>query len=1016
MKKRWKLFSAAAIFAVAFTAFGIPAWKHLQGYSAADATVEWSDSGIEAEYDFGEEFTLPLRTVSIGEDAVSAETVLQYPDGSATKQAQVTLSQSGIYTLSYSARLGGKAYAQTESFTVNDDLYYVNSRNSSVTYGSYTTTHNGSTHENKPGLMVRLAEGDTLTFSKVIDVSDVTLSDVLVEGFATPDVVGQADFKRLFFTFTDAENPNIYMRVSCRQSAEGDNYPTTYYLAAGNSQPLTGWEAAWNRLHIDNEWGAQASHSFSLQYGANGTSWREPEEMPISLRYDASTLSVYTGATMIIDFDNPTYFNTLWRGFPSGKVRLSVTASMYNAETANFCITKVMGMDLTEEKFYDTEGPELTVDNEYETMPEALVGGSYPVPSATAKDIYSGVCEVQTSVWYNYTSENAVLVDIVNGRFDIDRAGTYAIVYDSADKQGNVSSSILWVHASDSLEKPTISLVGTPQTELSVGEVIELYDYEVQSFSGNPSVKVTVESEDGTQEIGAQGYRVEKAGEYTVTYTVSDYIGQTGTVTYVVNATIGDAPVFIDTPALPMVFIGGSEYTLPVFYAHDYAAGPSALLTAYAEITDAAGTRTVQAGETFVPTVSANGDTVKIVFQCEGAEYPEIFVPTILAWVEDASTGRPRLQIENYFYSENNDVSYTKNSDSVTVTAGTADGGWVFANDMLAYDFSVEVKGVVAKSNYESLKIVLMDAEDPDIRIETELMNYETETDIRIGNTELGLSGNLRTGSSYVIGFKNGYLTVDGINIAQVTETYDGKAFDGFPSGRLYVGIYFNGATAGDAYQVLDVNGHTINNSTTDRVSPKIVVYGDHGGSFEFGQTVTLAIADASDVVDPNVVISMTVTDGSGNVVKDINGVLLQNVDPRVEYQVKLESYGQYSVVISADDTFNQRANNRKYTYALNVDDDAAPEIEFSGDFVSTAKVGDVLIIPDFTVSDNITAAENIVVTKYVLTPNGVLVTLSGASNSIRTATAGEYEFRIIAMDEAGNITMVRKAITVTAV
>ena len=159
----------------------------------------------------------------------------------------------------------------------------------------------------------------------------------------------------------------------------------------------------------------------------------------------------------------------------------------------------------------------------------------------------------------------------------------------------------------------------------------------------------------------------------------------------------------------------------------------------------------------------------------------------------------------------------------------------------------------------------------------------------------------------------------------------------------------------------------------------------------------------------------MTVTDGDGNVVTDVNGVELRNVDPRQEYTITLNSYGQYNVRITAADTFNQRPNSANFPYALNVDDDVAPEITFSGEFQTTAAVGDVLVIPDFTVSDNITAAEEITVTKYVLTPNGVLVTLSGNSNSIRTAYEGVYEFRILAVDEAGNVTMIRQAVTVTA-
>lgn len=1013
MRKSWKIIAVAAVSVLAVTATGVPILNYMAGSTVAAAEPVWSEPDVESEYSFGSEFTLPQRTVTVGDQTAEATAVLEFPDGSATKKETVTLDQSGIYTLSWSARVDGKAYLETDSFKVDDTMYTLNSVNSSASYGSYVTEHDGTEHANKPGLMVRLAEGDTLTFNQAIDVSDVTMNDVLVEAFVTPDVVGQADFRRLYFTFTDVENPDVYMRISARQSAEGDNYPATYYLAAGNSQPLTGYEAVWDRLHIDNEWGAQAMHSFSLQFGGNGTQWQEPETMPMSLRYDVSTLAVYTGGMMIIDFDNPSYFNTLWRGFPSGKVRLSISAAMYNSESANFCITEVRGIDLTAEKFMDTEAPEISVDSGYDTMPEAEAGRAYSVPGATAKDIYSGQCEVRTSVWYNYTSENAVMMDITDGKFVPERAGEYAIVYEAQDRQGNLAREILWVHAVTSVAEPVISLTGTPDQEITVGDLIERVDYETESFSGNSSVAVTASLGGETFEVGEEGFRPEKAGEYTVTYTVTDYIGQTGSVSYTVKAVLGTVPVFVDTPVLPYFFVSGSEYILPEVYANDYRSGKLERKIASAEITDASGTRTVQAGETFVPSVAENGDQVKVVFRCDGAE-TTVLVPAIQAWMEDAQSGRPRLQIENYLYSAGNDVSYAKSNESIAVTALQADGGWVFANDMLAYDFSLELKGVAGKTNYSGLRITFFDAENPACAIMAELVNSGSKTEIKIGGLTVGLSGSLMTGSSYTVGYDDGYITVNGTEVCQVTETVSGTPFDGFASGRLYVGISFSGAAEGAAYELRSVNGHTMNNSTTDRVSPKIVVYGDHGGSFRIGDVVTLPAAAACDTVDPNVSITMTVTDGSGQVLSDVDGLLLQNVVPDREYRVKLENYGQYTVVISAEDTFNQRANSRKYTYALNVDDDSAPIIEFNGEFQTEAKVGEAIVIPGFTVSDNISEAENIIVTKYVLTPNGVLVTIPEASNSLIAANVGEYEFRIIAMDEAGNITMIRKTVTVT--
>lgn len=1001
MRKSWRMIAVTALLTLAVAAFSMPVPSGGGNVSEAFAQPVWSQSALEQEYGFGTVLTVPERTVTVDDKSAKATSVVEYPDGSATRKTEVTLNMGGVYTLTYTAVIDGKPYAEVETFKVIDKLVSVTSGDSSVTYGKYQHANSAS------GLMIRLAEGDTATFTPAIDVSNLTLNDVLVEGFVTPDVKGQVDFRRLYYTFTDISDPSVYMRVSVRQSNEGDDYPISYYLAGGNGQPLVGYEEYWDRLHIDNEWGAQARHSFSLLFGPNFTE-QAPDDMPMSIRYDASSVSIYTGGIMIIDFDNPKFFSTLWKGFPSGKVRMSITAGMYNSSSANFCITKVHGVDLTAEKFLDGDAPVITVDNKYDSMPEAKKGLSYPVPSATAYDLYSGNCEVKTSVWYNYTSANAVMVPIRDGKFVTDRVGDYAIVYESADNYGNTAREILWVHASEEVALPEIELTETPDGEIAVGELIEPVGYSVSSFSGEASVSITAEL--GDEKFDADnGYRAEKAGVYTVTYTVTDFIGQSATESYTVNVKMGSVPVFVDKPVMPMMFIGGSEYVLPELYANDYRSGSLQRKLASAEITDSNGTVTVNAGEKFTPEVDANGDTVEVVFKCEGAAYP-VSVPAVKAWVEEG--GRPRLQLENYLSGDG--VSYGKNSDSITVTAGESYGGWVFANDMIAYNFDLQIKGAGAKSKFESLVIIMADAENPECAIQAELINNNAKTDIKVGDTTIGLSGSFIAGSTFSVGYSEGQIIIGSAKLG-IDKTIYGKPFEDFASGRLHVGVYFNNAQTGAAYELISVNGHTMNNSTTDRIAPKIVVYGDHGGSYTLGDKVTLPVAAASDVVDPNIELTMSVTDGDGKIMTDVNGLKLENVDPTVHYTIELKGYGQHNVTITARDTFNQRNNEKTYSYVINVDDNVAPEFTFSGEFQTTAKVGDALVIPDFTVSDNLTDADKIIVTKYVLTPSGLLVTIPEDSNSIKATQPGDYEFRLIAMDETGNVNMVRKTVAVTA-
>jgi hypothetical protein len=49
-----------------------------------------------------------------------------------------------------------------------------------------------------------------------------------------------------------------------------------------------------------------------------------------------------------------------------------------------------------------------------------------------------------------------------------------------------------------------------------------------------------------------------------------------------------------------------------------------------------------------------------------------------------------------------------------------------------------------------------------------------------------------------------------------------------------------------------------------------------------------------------------------------------------------------------------------------------------------------------------------------ILTPNGRLIALPAASNSIKAEYAGVYQIRILAMDAAGNLGMVRHNVTVS--
>lgn len=1007
MKKKWRTIVAGVALTAAIAAGGTALYIGEKGTTSAYALTAWSEYDGETKT-FGQSFTVPERTVTVGDKTVTADSVVIFPDGSATKEKQITLSVSGIYKIIYSAEVDGKPYADEVTFRVDDGAYFFSGGQSSASFGKYQYA------ERDEGLLVRLAYGESITFNTPIDVSNATRFDALVEGFATPDEKGTSDFEKLIFTFADVEDPSTYLRITVRQSSEGTGYPISYALAGGNGQPMEGWEEYWKKLHINNEWGAQFRHSFSLAFSSGWTE-NAPDKMKISLRFDAATCQSYASDLMIIDHDDPAYYNKLWRGFKSNKVKLTVAADMITSQTANFCLTKVMGVDLTSDKFIDNDAPVLTVDQDSETMPLAKTGVKYNVPAATAFDSISGAAEVKTSVWYNYGAANAVLISVVDGKFNVERVGDYAIVYEAQDRFGNTARKTLWVHAKSTIPAPVVTIDSNRTTDAIAGEMVKIADYTATCSSGTPSVKVTVKH-DGDEEITVNNeFRPEKSGVYTVTYTVTDYVGQTKSDSYDITVTAGDKPLFIDVPTLPPLFIENCNYVLPDFYAVDYRSGAPVKVKATLKVKDATGT-SVAANNVVNVTVDENFKEITLIYECEGAIL-ERKVPVVKPWVIE--NGRPRLQSENYLYGELDKdgkpkgFSIAKQDDGFIITAKESNGGYLFANLLPGENCDVELRGVNGSSKFDGITVKFEDAYDSNKVLVVTLQNKGSKTNAVVNGVITELQTSFNNADKFVVGYSAGNVLVNGASV-EVKTFENGEDFSGFTSGKVKLSVYFNNAQIGAQYMLASVNGHPMTSATSDRIGPKVVILSaGYGGTKSIGTTVTLPAAIAGDTLDPNIRFSVKVTDPAGKTVTSLNGVTLNGADPTKEYDIKLDVYGQYSVTYTAEDVFNQRANATKFTYALNVIDEVKPEIKFNGEFKTTVKVGEVIIIPSFTVSDNVTAAEKIRVTKYVLTPSGLLVTIPEDSNSVKAEKAGKYEFRIIATDEAGNVAMTRITVTV---
>lgn len=1009
----------------------------------ASATEDWSNVHIEEEYIVDETLNVPSRTLTVGGQTYDASIKMTYPDGSTKiiSSGEMVLSVPGEYAIAYEVRANGKRYSEEEEFFVANKLWSVkNNEKSSVTYGKVGTTD---------ALLVRLAKNDTLTFNKVVDLADYDTKQDLIKGFINPDAIGSYDFEAIIVQITDAYDPTQVLTVrGFKSSGSGNATCGSYWTAAGPNQTLGGWDNNARRFSTkgsisDGICGSYRNVSFCSQAGqwiasnlpfALTDVTADLEFFSVQFAQDSKAVTVTdrTGGFEVADLDNPERYESepLWKGFTSGKVRISVTADSLAAETANFAVSKVFGYDTlaVENRFVEEDEPILSVDvdeklvehnetlDRYSFKPLAVVGGKYPVPQATAFDGYSGDVKVTTKVYFDYANTKQSL-SIKDGAFEVNNKGVYAIVYTAKDHMGNVAERIYWVTAVEALDNPLTLSVNKAEATLNgiCGERIALASFETAGGSGDVSVKITATCGDTTLDVTDGKLLAEKEGTWTVTYQAKDYAGITVEDSYEVTVVLGDKPVFVDAPILPKYFISGMEYFVPTVYAYDYTSGSKVEKVAALVLTDANGTKTYQAGEAYTPVADENGN-IAMSFVCESATLP-IDVQTVVP-----REGNNAVYIERMFITDG--VEVTRDKDGLTMAA-TVDGSasWTFANALAAEGVSLYVEGVKDYSVFDGLKITFTDYADSSIAVTMYVEhNAMGALQVKFGDTNreltkglnLGVDKNGKALNEVSFSYKMGKFFVDSLGV-NVTTDDNGNVFDGFPSGQVYMSAEAFGVKVGQKYLVTQIDNHIIGTRARDSATPRIAISGEYGGLYDIKSEYVVTPAVASDVIDPNVSCTVTVIKPDGSIMKDVNGLELKEVPSDKSYVIKLMDYGQYQVKYNSADWTNNKGDS---SYAVNVFDQRAPKVSLKSEWLDTAKVGDTVVLPEVEVSDDNTAKNAISVYRMVRNPYDVLTVFGyDSENTAYRFTfkyAGEYKFIIVVSDEAGNQAYLEYVVTVS--
>ena len=101
-KKTRIAFVLLAVFCISFCMFG--------AMSAYAQTEKWSEIEIDAYYAYGDDFTVPERTVTAGDKSAVALFAVTCPNGKVTSEKTVKLGMVGDYVVRYYAGIGTQSW------------------------------------------------------------------------------------------------------------------------------------------------------------------------------------------------------------------------------------------------------------------------------------------------------------------------------------------------------------------------------------------------------------------------------------------------------------------------------------------------------------------------------------------------------------------------------------------------------------------------------------------------------------------------------------------------------------------------------------------------------------------------------------------------------------------------------------------------------------------------------------------------------------------------------------------
>lgn len=878
----------------------------------------------------------------------------------------------------------------------------LNSDESMVFYGERTKQYSRK-HEKQPfnegpdgymdvtvdALHVKLAANDVFTYNKVIDLSKLDpLTPVFKMGVMPDD--GKRDARFIYFEFTDVYDPSIKMTI---QISTGVTSPDT--LVWANSWTIYSYLMAKTGPQIYT-----ALVNDEITQGKNGNIYGSIAKFGLygqragyracsdylSIYYDYNEKQLYQqsiyGRMLICDFDDLAHFSSLFDGFTTGEVVLSMYGSTYYTDSLNVFFYEIAGETAFSENITDVTPPHIYVDAPSEITP-GIVGGEYPLFGASVRDPY-GCAKLQTQVIYGYGSDSAYNVSVKDGKFTPDREGIYTVVYTADNEYGAHGEEIIDITVKPSDYMP-IAVGDLVDESGYVGKTTVVKMPDVTGGVGDVTLSATVVFDGNVVAVNNGKFIPEAAGEYKVTVTATDAFGRKAQSEYKVTASVADAPI-IDEAAikLPKYFIKGKTYELPKVYAYDYVNGKRKKNTAVAVT---GGTLT---GNKLTPTASVC-DISYVAVRGGKSSCVTRTVPVID--VSGASAGS--IDIAKYFATENIETTKT---DEYIEFAATGNARAEFINKFVADDFSSTFMFPDSIKDGAKITVVLSDIYSEN-KLEIEFVREG-------GAVALMYNGTRR--ASYPLNeyARISYGTVKNALYYTTDRYFVLDGFDGFDSGYLYFAIE---ADNGVKVRISELYGQGINNLDYDNIRPNIAAAGEYEFEIVKDSLVKVFSARYADALDPITTATVTVTSPSGEPIIATDGTKLDGASADREYEFYATEYGYYNIEYAAETADYMQFEN----YSFMVVDMDAPTLQVDGSIPSSFGVGDSWIVPQVTAQDNVDRQEDMTVKCLVHEIKTHKIQVYSIGDTVVFERAGQYTVSFMTKDAAGNTTTVEFAVTV---